>query len=126
VPAEWFYEWQKLDAKTKQPFAISLKDHSIFGFAGLWESWKDKASGERLLTYTIVTTDPNELMEPLHNRMPVILAPKDYERWLAPAVPSHLPLDLLKPYPSELMTTWKVCAAVGNVKNDEPSLIVPI
>jgi putative SOS response-associated peptidase YedK len=112
VPAEWFYEWQKLDAKTKRPFAISMKDHSIFAFAGLWESWKDK-SGEGLLTYTIVTTDPNELVEPLHNRMPVILTPKDYGRWMAPANPSHLPVDLLKPFPSALMTVWKVSTAVG-------------
>jgi putative SOS response-associated peptidase YedK len=128
VPAEWFYEWAKIDAKTKQPYAIALRDQSIFAFAGLWESWKDKATGERLLTYTIVTTDPNELIERqrLHNRMPVILAPKDYERWLAPAHPSHLPVDLLKPFPSDLMTTWKVSSAVGNVKNDEPSLVAPI
>jgi putative SOS response-associated peptidase YedK len=125
VPAEWFYEWQKVDAKTKQPFAISLKDHSIFAFAGLWDSWKDKTTGERLLTYTIVTVDPNELMEPLHNRMPAILAPKDYERWLAQASPSHLPVDLLRPYPAEEMVVWKVNKAVGNVKNDDPSLIVP-
>jgi putative SOS response-associated peptidase YedK len=73
VPAEWFYEWVRVDPKTKQPFAIALKDQSMFAFAGLWESWKDKATGERLYTYTIVTTDPNEVVADLHNRMPVIL-----------------------------------------------------
>jgi putative SOS response-associated peptidase YedK len=92
----------------------------------LWESWKDKATGERLLRYSIITTDPNELMEPLHNRMPVILAPKDYERWLAPVDPAHLPVDLLRPLPSGLMTAWRVSKAVGNVKNDDPSLVSPI
>jgi putative SOS response-associated peptidase YedK len=126
VPAEWFYEWQKLDAKTKQPFAIALKGQPIFAFAGLWESWKDKATGLRLNTYTIVTTDPNELMEPLHNRMPVILAPKDCERWLAPADPAHLPVDLLKPFDAEQMAAWKVSKAVGNVKNNEPGLVLPV
>ena len=63
----------------------------------------DKSAGQRLETYTILTTDPNELMEPIHNRMPVILARKDYERWMAPADPAHLPVDLLRPYPADEM-----------------------
>jgi len=105
VPADWFYE---------------------FAFAGLWKSWKDKATGERLYTYTIVTTDPNEVVAPLHNRMPVILSPKDYYRWLAPLDLAHLPVDLLRPFPADMMTAWKVSKAVGNVKNDDPSLIAPI
>jgi putative SOS response-associated peptidase YedK len=87
VPADWFYEWQKIDAKTKQPFAIAMKEESIFAFAGLWETWKDKESGKILETYTIVTTDLNELMEKIHNRMPVILHRRDYERWLTPGDP---------------------------------------
>jgi putative SOS response-associated peptidase YedK len=126
VPAEWFYEWQRIDPKTKRPFAIALKDNSMFAFVKLWERWKDKATGQRLETYAIVTTDPNELVEPIHNRMPVILAPRDYERWLAPADPAHLPFDLLRPYSADDMTAWKVSSAVGNVKNDEPGLIVPV
>ena len=123
VPADWFYEWQKIDAKTKQPYAIALQDDSLFAFAGLWERWKDRATGGRLETYTIITTDPNELVEPLHNRMPVILKPAHYERWLAPADPAHLPVDLLRPYPAEEMKSWKVSRAVGNVNNNDPSLI---
>jgi putative SOS response-associated peptidase YedK len=87
--------------RTSKPYAIALKDQALFAFAGLWESWKDKATGERLLTYTIVTTDPNELMEPLHNRMPVILRPQDYERWLEPVDPAHLPVDLLRRSPAD-------------------------
>ena len=78
-----------------------------------------------LHTYTVVTTDPNELMEPIHNRMPVILAPKDYERWLAPTDPSHLPVDLLRPFPAEEMTAWKVGKDVGNVRNNRPGLVQP-
>ena len=126
VPAEWFYEWVRVDPKTKQPFAIALKDQSMFAFAGLWESWKDKATGERLYTYTIVTTHPNEVVAHLHTRMPVILSPKDYDRFLAPVDLAHLPVDLLRPFPADMMTAWKVSKAVGNVKNDDPSLIAPI
>ena len=126
VPAEWFYEWQRIDAKTKQPYAIGLCDDSMFAFAGLWETWKDKSKDQVLETYTVLTTDPNELMEPIHNRMPVILAPKDYQRWLEPGEPTHLPVDLLRPYPAEEMRAWKVGSAVGNVRNDAPELIAPI
>jgi putative SOS response-associated peptidase YedK len=126
VPAEWFYEWQKIEAKTKQPYAIGLRDGSLFAFAGLWETWKDKTKDQVLETYTVLTTDPNELMEPIHNRMPVILAPKDYQRWLEPGEPTHLPEDLLRPYPAEEMKAWKVGSAVGNVQNNDPELIAPI
>ena len=126
VPAEWFYEWQKIDAKTKQPYAVGLRDGSLFAFAGLWEAWKDKSKDQVLETYTVLTTDPNELMEPIHNRMPVILAPKDYQRWLEPGEPTHLPVDLLRPYPAEEMKAWKVGNAVGNVRNNAPDLITPI
>jgi putative SOS response-associated peptidase YedK len=126
VPADWFYEWKKLDAKTKQPYAIALKDRSLFAFAGLWDSWKDKATGQSLETYTVITTEPNEQMETIHNRMPVILAPKDYERWMEPGGSSHLPVDLLMPYPAENMKAWKVKRDVGNVRNNRPELVEPI
>jgi len=126
VPAEWFYEWQKTDAKTKQPYAIAMRDDSLFAFAGLWERWKDKAKDLVMETYTVLTTDSNELLEPIHNRMPVILATKDYQRWLEPGDPTHLPVDLLRPYPAGEMKAWKVGSAVGNVRNNAPELIAPI
>jgi putative SOS response-associated peptidase YedK len=125
VPADAFYEWQKLDAKTKQPFAIALQNGEPYAFAGLWEGWRDPKTRERLETFTVITTDANELIEPMHNRMPVILEPKDYERWLAPAELAHLPIDLLRPYPAEKMTAWKVGQRVGNVKNDDAGLLSP-
>ncbi len=127
VPADAFYEWQKLDAKNKQAHAIGLADGAPFAFAGLWDRWKDKATGTRLESFTVITTDPNELMEPLHNRMPVILSPANYQRWLEPADetgPGQHPIDLLRAYPAEAMKAWKVAKAVGNVKNDEPGLCV--
>lgn len=126
VPADWFYEWKKIDAKTKQPYAIALKDDSIFAFAGLWETWKDKATDQSLETYTIITTDPNELMETIHTRMPVILEPRDYARWLEPGDQTRPPVDLLRPYPAEKMRAWPVSQRVGNVRNNGPDLIDPI
>jgi putative SOS response-associated peptidase YedK len=126
VPADLFYEWQRIDAKTKQPYAIGMKDGSIFAFAGLWEMWKDKATGQSLQTYTVITTDPNELMASIHNRMPVIVAPKDYGRWLEHGEPSHLLVDLLRPYPAEEMTAWRVSPAVGNVRNNSAALCQPL
>jgi len=83
-------------------------------------------TGQVLRTYTILTTDPNELMQPIHTRMPVIIPPKYYQRWLAPTDPAHLPVDLLKPYPAEEMKAWKVSKAVGNTRNNDASLIEPL
>ena len=123
VPADAFYEWQKLDAKTKQPYAIALKSGELYALAGLWERWRDPKTRDPLETFTIITTDPNELVEPLHNRMPVIIPRRDYTRWLASSDPERLPLDLLRPYPAQEMTVWKVDPAVGNVKNDSPTLL---
>jgi putative SOS response-associated peptidase YedK len=124
VPADGFYEWQTVDPKTKQPYAIGLADDSLFAFAGLWERWKDKITGQSLETYTVLTTEPNELTAPIHNRMPVILAPRDYERWLAPADPARLPVDLLRPRPADEMKAWKIGLAIGNVRNNDPSLCI--
>ena len=73
MPADAFYEWQKLDAKNKQPFAIAMKDGQPYALAGLWEKWKDRKAGTELLTFTVITTDPNAVVEPLHNRMPEIV-----------------------------------------------------
>ncbi|MGA8671223.1 MAG: SOS response-associated peptidase, partial [Terracidiphilus sp.] len=96
IPADAFYEWQKLDAKTKRPFAIALRSGKPYAFAGLWESWKPK-EGDTLETFTIVTTDPNRVTERLHDRMPVILEPRNYDRWLEPGDPTRPPTDLLRP-----------------------------
>lgn len=123
VPADAFYEWQKLDAKTKQPFAIALKSNEPYAFAGLWEKWKDRKLGVELLTFTVVTTDPNEVVEPIHDRMPVIIPSKDYDRWLKPGDTDRPPIDLLRPFDAEKMTFWRVNAKVGNVKNDTPDLV---
>jgi putative SOS response-associated peptidase YedK len=121
IPADAFYEWQKIDAKTKQPFAIGMKDGSPYAFAGLWERWRDPASKEPLETFTVITTDANELLEAMHDRMPVILEPKDYDRWLQPGDPARPPTDLLRAFPADQMIAWKVDRKVGNVRNDDCS-----
>ena len=87
MPASGFYEWKKLDAKNKQPYGFDLANGSMLAFAGLWDGWKDPANENWLQTYTIITTDANELMAPVHNRMPVILRPQDYDRWLEGLAP---------------------------------------
>jgi len=122
IPADAFYEWTKHDPKKKQPHAFALKSGAPFAFAGLWERWRPK-EGEPLETFTILTTDANELLEPVHNRMPVILKPADYARWLEEATPDRLPIDLLRPYPPEEMTSWKVSDRVGNVRNNDLDLL---
>jgi putative SOS response-associated peptidase YedK len=126
APATGFYEWQKVGSKTRQPWTIELPNGNLFAFAGLWDRWKDRATGKVLETYTIITTDPNELVQPLHDRMPVILSPSDYSRWLEPGDPEQPPIDLLRPFPAERMAAWKVSPAVGNTKNDSPELRLPI
>src|ERR1700730_8069074 len=82
IAADAFYEWKKLDAKTKQPYAITMADGGPFAFAGLWERWTDQASRETIRSCTIVTTTPNEVCAPFHDRMPVIVAPDDFGKWL--------------------------------------------
>ncbi len=125
VPADAFYEWQKLDAKNKQPFAIALKSHEPYALAGLWESWKDRKAGAELLTFTVITTDPNEVVQPMHDRMPVIIPERDYDRWLQHGDADRPPIDLLRSYDADMMTAWKVGKEVGNVKNDTPELLLP-
>jgi putative SOS response-associated peptidase YedK len=125
VPADAFYEWQRISEKVKQPFAIALKDDQPYAFAGLWERWTDAKAGSELLTFTVITTDPNELVEPMHDRMPVIIPEEDYDRWLQHGDPDRPPTDLLRPFDAAKMTAWKVDTAVGNAKNDSAKLILP-
>jgi putative SOS response-associated peptidase YedK len=126
VPVDSFYEWKKLDAKTKQPYAIALADRSLMALAGFWETWKEPATNETIRSFTIVTTTPDELCADLHNRMPVILPPETWSTWLGeePAEADQLK-SVLVPYTGE-MVAWPVSQRVGNVKNNDPSLIEPI
>jgi putative SOS response-associated peptidase YedK len=125
VPVDNFYEWKKT-ANGKQPYAIALADRHLMALAGLWETWRSPA-GERIRSFTIVTTTPNELCAELHNRMPVVLKADAWPLWLDEQRAEVPQLKaLLAPYPSNEMICWPVSARVGNVKNNDPSLIEPI
>jgi putative SOS response-associated peptidase YedK len=119
IPTSGFYEWQKT-AGGKQPYLIGFKDGRPFSFAGLWESWKDKSSGETVESYTIITCPPNKVAASIHSRMPVIIHPTDFDRWLSAPAP---PVALLKSYPPAEMTAYAVSKAVNSPKNDRPDLI---
>jgi len=121
VPADGFYEWKRITAKEKQPYAFGMATEQPFAFAGLWDAWKEPDGGW-LISYAIITTDANELMEPVHTRMPVILKPDDYDRWLSRDENERPPLDLLRPFDADKMEKHAVDPRVGNVKNNEPGL----
>jgi putative SOS response-associated peptidase YedK len=119
VPADAFYEW-KANGKAKQPYAIAIRDRRPFAFAGLWENWKDPTSNEWVRTFTILTTKPNEVVAPLHDRMPVILAPDDYDRWLDTEFD---PVSLIRPYPIDEIVTWPVSTRVNKPENDDAQIL---
>ena len=121
VPADGFFEWRR-NGKDKQPYLIRLKGGELFAFAGLWSTWRSP-EGEDITSYTIMTTEPNALTAEIHNRMPVILARDDLERWLALDRDSA---DLLKPYPADDMEAYPVSKRVGNVRNNDAELIEPL
>ena len=127
IPASGFYEWQKKGSGSKQPFYFYLKEKDIFGFAGLWEEWLDKSTGELLETCTIITTEANEVLQPVHHRMPVILKAESYDEWLDASVKEEHRLErLLVPYPAEEMSSHAVSLSVNIPDVDSPELIKPI
>jgi putative SOS response-associated peptidase YedK len=125
VPADGFYEWRK-EGKRKVPMWFHLRSSEPFAFAGLWDTWR-KPNGNKLDTFTIITTEPNELMRPIHNRMPVILRREDEEQWLDVSRTSFAKSrSLLKPYPDELMYAHDVSQLVNSAKYDGPECIEPV
>lgn len=125
VVATGFYEWQ-VQGAYKQPMWIGLRNKRPFAFAGLWEHWKP-AEGEPIDTCTIITTEPNDLMAPIHNRMPVILAPTSYDQWLDPTFQKIETLNgLLRPYQSEELTAYPVSTLVNNPRHDTPQCLEPV
>ena len=123
IPADGFYEWKKLGKKDKQPYDISLTDGGIFAFAGLWEHWRDPKGGG-LDSFTILTTNANSLVAEVHDRMPAIIKPEDYDLWLDPGMrePEGV-ADLLQPLDARLMKKYPVSTRVGNADNDDPSVM---
>jgi putative SOS response-associated peptidase YedK len=126
ILADGFFEWQKLpDQKVKIPHYIHLQSKKPFAFAGLWEDW-NSSDGSQILSTTIITTEPNSLIRPIHNRMPVILDPEMYDTWLAQGEMSPVSLSpLLKSYDHKKMGAYPVTRTVNNPKNDTPLCIQP-
>jgi len=119
LPIDNFFEWKATKgAKAKQPYAIS------FALAAIWENWEVPGSDEWKRTFCIITTNANDLIAEIHDRMPVIVASGNYDRWLSPIEPD--PHDLLVPYPSEPMTIWPISTRVNKPENNDPAILEPV
>lgn len=116
IPATGFYEW-RTDSQGKQPFYFHLNTHQLFAFAGLWETW------EEIETCTILTTSANEILKPVHHRMPVILSPEHYDTWLSRASSIDELRSLLKPYSPNIMQAYPVSKAVNNPTYESPDCV---
>lgn len=121
VPCSGFYEWKNVD-KRKVPYYIELKNNKIFSFAGLYDIWRDN-EGNELQTFAIITTQANNTLKPIHNRMPVILHEEFEDRWLNTKIQDTESITrMLKPYPDDNLTAYTVSNEVNNPKNDNPQL----
>ncbi len=124
IPATGFYEWQRNpDGRTKTPMHVALKSGAPFAFAGLWDVWQSRA-GQRVQSCTVITIEPNALMAPIHNRMPVILPADVYDTWLDPRERTDLQ-KFLVPYPAQEMIAYPVSTLVNSPANDTPDCLKP-
>ncbi|MEM7333508.1 MAG: SOS response-associated peptidase [Chloroflexota bacterium] len=121
IPADGFFEWQKKD-DGKQPMYIHAADKAPLAFAGLWEFWTSP-DGDAIQSCTILTTEPNEMMAQIHNRMPVILEPEDFQAWLDPGPDPTDAFHLFRSYPAHKMAAYPVSTVVNNPRNDHPACI---
>lgn len=125
IPVSGFYEWHP-QADYKQPYAISLKDDGVFSLAGLWEHWESQ-DGKVIESCSIVVTEANTVLKPIHDRMPVIIAPDNYATWLDPAIQDKESLTpLLHPYSAALMKSYPVSRRMNNPGYDNPDCLAPI
>ena len=126
VFADGFYEWKSVD-KSRTPYFIHTKNGEPFAFACLWDRWIDNATGDNLVSSTIITTDANPLVGKIHNRMPVILEPDHYKVWLSPdPLSEHELLNCLHPYPNDKMEAHEISKLVNSPQNDSSEIIKPI
>jgi putative SOS response-associated peptidase YedK len=125
VPADGFYEWQKINGR-KQPVRIQMKGGRLFAIAGLWEHWLS-SDGSEIESCTLLTTEPNDLLDPVHNRMPVLLDPADFDLWLdAKSYQRADVQQLMRPFSGEEMTFYPVSTHVNNPRNEDPHCIEPL
>ncbi|MBI3475242.1 MAG: SOS response-associated peptidase [Acidobacteria bacterium] len=125
VPADGFYEWQR-KAKTRQPYCFEINDGKLFGFAGIWDRWRDP-NGRMLETCSILTTTPNAVTASVHDRMPVILDPDHYDLWLDPGMrDASVVSELLRPFDARLMRSFPVSTRVNHAANDDDQCSMPV
>src|ERR1700733_4249839 len=125
VPADGFYEWKKT-GKSKQPYCFEVNAGKLFAFAGLWDRWKDP-SGQWVKSCSILTTTPNAVALPVHDRMPVILDPDCYDLWLDPGMQDvKVVADMLQPFDARLMKSYPVSNRVNHVTNDDEGCSKPV
>jgi putative SOS response-associated peptidase YedK len=125
IPADGFYEWKR-NGTNKQPYCFELKEREPFAFAGLWDCWR-APDGTLLETCTILTTTPNQLLADVHDRMPVILSPANYDLWLDPGFrDTATTTGMLKPFEAERMRRYVVSERINNTSNDDPECSQPI
>ncbi|KXK36374.1 MAG: SOS response-associated peptidase [Saprospiraceae bacterium] len=122
IPMDGYYEWKK-SGKQKVPYRITTKDQAIFGVAGLWDQWHNSDRGAVINSYTVITIPANEALCPIHERMPAILSRVNEQHWLDISIKPKDAMQLLSPYPSDLMHYYQVSDKVNNVRINEPSLI---
>jgi putative SOS response-associated peptidase YedK len=122
VPADGFIEWENT-AEGKQPHYITMKNNTLFAFAGIWSEWKK--GGGLLWTFSIITTDCNSLVEPIHPRMPVLLSPENYDTWLDTSSKSNTLQALLVPFPADQMQQIEVSREINSAKNDRVECLQP-
>jgi len=127
IPADSFTEWKKIGAKGRLPFLFAMKSGEPFGIAGIWQRWQSPDRQTAFDTFAVVTVEPNEIVHDFteHHRMPLLIAKRDYERWLRDEDVERPPVDLLRPYDPEKMKAWQVGTRINSVRNNDASLIEP-
>ena len=125
LPIDNFFEWKAIKGATeKQPFAIGMRNAQPFAPAAIWENWRRPGTDDWVRTFCVITTTANELVADIHDRMPVVIPPESYDRWLGTLDPN--PLDLLAPFPSGPMTMWPISTRINKPSNDDPAILDPL
>jgi putative SOS response-associated peptidase YedK len=127
IPADVFYEWQDVPGqKRRTPWAVALRDGEIFALGGVWEAWRERDSGQWLITCAILTTGPNDMVAPIHDRMPVIIRPGDYRAWIAPSTTTGDVRRMTSPLSADAMRTWEISLLVNDPRTDDARVLAPV
>ena len=127
IPADVFFEWQDVPGqKRRKPYAVAMLEGEPFALGGLWEAWRAKDDGEWLITCAILTTEPNDLLAPIHDRMPVIIRPEDYRAWVDPETETAAVRGLVASYSAKEMRAWEIGLLVNDPKTDDSRILTPV